>query len=64
MTNLLSMLRDTRLVAALLALIVICTTVLVAMGRVDGADAVKVLIALLTGAGLSWFRGEAESKDE
>jgi len=59
MTNLISMLRDSRFVLALIALIVVCTTVLVALDQVEFVDAIKALGGLLTGVGVSWLRGES-----
>ena len=52
-----SMLRDSKFVLGLVGLIVVCTTVLVALGRVEFVDAVKALGGLLTGVGLAWARG-------
>lgn len=54
MTKLLS---DTRLVAALIALAIICLTVLAVTKVIPGADAYKVLAGLITGVIIAWQRG-------
>lgn len=60
MVTLVSMLRDSKFVLALVGLIVVCTTILVALGRVEFVDAVKALGGLLTGVGMTWLRGSSE----
>jgi len=57
MTKLLS---DTRLVAAFVALVIVCATVLVALGKVPWPDAVKVLSGFLGGLLAAWQRGTAQ----
>ena len=59
MAKLFSMLRDSKFVLALIALIIVCTTVLIALGQVTFADAVKALGGLLTGVLLAWQRSES-----
>lgn len=53
-------LSDTRLVAAFIALVVVCATVLVALGKVPWPDAVKVLGGFLGGLLAAWQRGTAQ----
>jgi len=60
--NLFSMLRDTKFVLALVGLVVVCTTVLVALDQVEFVDAVTALGSLLTGVGISWLRGAAPAE--
>lgn len=50
-------LTDTRAVLALVALVVVCTTVLVALNKVLWPDAVKVLGGFLGGLVAAWQRG-------
>ena len=51
------LLADTRLVAALIALALICLTVLAVTHVIPGADAYKVLAGLITGVLITWQRG-------
>jgi hypothetical protein len=51
------LLSDTRLVAALVALAIICLTVLAALKVIPGADALKLLSGLVTGVIITWQRG-------
>lgn len=53
------LLADTRLVAALVALTIICLTVLAVTHVIPGADAYKVLAGLITGVIITWSRGTA-----
>jgi hypothetical protein len=52
-----NLLADTRLVAALVALAIICLTILAAMKVIPGADAYKLLAGLVTGVIITWQRG-------
>lgn len=59
------LLADTRIVAALIALVVVCLTVLAALGKIPGSDVAKVLGGFLSGAGVVWLRGtKPEDKTE
>jgi hypothetical protein len=53
------LLSDTRLVAAFAALVLVCVTVLVALGKVAWPDAVKVVGGFLSGLLAAWQRGTA-----
>lgn len=58
------LLSDTRIVAAFAALVIICATVLMALGKVAWPDAVKVLGGFLGGLVAAWQRGTALSEAE
>ena len=58
------LLADTRIVAAIAALVVVCLTVLAALGKVPGMDVVKILGAFLSGVVLAWKRGTELSEEE
>lgn len=51
------LLSDTRIVAALVALVVVCLTVLAALGKVPGVDVIKMLGGFLSGVVIAWQRG-------
>lgn len=53
------LLADTRLVAAFAALVLVCVTVLVALGKVTWPDAVKTVSGFLVGLLAAWQRGAA-----
>lgn len=53
------LLTDTRAVLALAALVVVCSTVLVALDKVSFADAAKALGGMAGGLLLAWQRGTA-----
>lgn len=57
-------LSDTRYVLAFTALVIICSTVLVALDKVLWADAVKVLSGLLGGVLVAWKRGSEYTAEE
>ena len=58
------MLQDTRFTAALLGLGLVCATVLVAMGKVEFAEAAKVIGAMVYGASVTWHRGSGNGNGE
>jgi hypothetical protein len=51
---------DTRAVLALAALVVVCTTLLVALDKVCFADAAKTMGGMVGGLLLAWQRGVAK----